>query len=141
VLSEALTFIGQVIEEFGLAQLPVKSLVDWSKEDLGSANAGIRNSCIGMLGVMHRRVACVGVDVCETLASGTCASECWGSCTGKHPRPTFPDPFLYFYCPSLLYGASSSPSSSPSPSSSSSSTFPALSSLLPAGSWVPPWPT
>lgn len=43
-----------MIEDFGLSLLPVKSLLEWSKEDLTSANAGVRNAVINMLGVMHR---------------------------------------------------------------------------------------
>ncbi|KAG1675584.1 hypothetical protein FOA52_014172 [Chlamydomonas sp. UWO 241] len=54
VLSEALGFVAQVVEEFGLARVPVKSLLEWSKEGLSNANAGIRNAAIQLLGVMHR---------------------------------------------------------------------------------------
>lgn len=54
VLSEALVFLAQVVEEFGLASLPVKNLLDWSKEDLQSANAAVRNAVVQLLGVMHR---------------------------------------------------------------------------------------
>lgn len=54
VLSEALGFLAQVVEEFGLASLPVKNLLDWSKEDLQSANAAVRNAVVQLLGVMHR---------------------------------------------------------------------------------------
>ena len=54
VLSEAFALIGQLVEDFGLSQLPVKSLLEWAKEDLTSANAGVRNAVIQALGVMHR---------------------------------------------------------------------------------------
>ncbi|GAX77872.1 hypothetical protein CEUSTIGMA_g5314.t1 [Chlamydomonas eustigma] len=54
ILSECLMLIGQIIEDFGISQLPVKNLLEWAKEDLGSANAGVRNAVIQMLGVMHR---------------------------------------------------------------------------------------
>ena len=46
--------VGQLIEDFGLSSLPIKNLLEWSKEDLTSANAGVRNAVINMLGVMHR---------------------------------------------------------------------------------------
>ena len=54
VLSEALNWLSQAVEEFGLAALDVRSLLAWAKEDLGSANAGVRNSAIHLLGVMHK---------------------------------------------------------------------------------------
>ena len=37
-----------------MSQLPVKSLLEWAKEDLTSANAGVRNAVIQALGIMHR---------------------------------------------------------------------------------------
>jgi hypothetical protein len=54
VLSEALIFVSQLVEDFGLSLLPVKNLLEWSKEDLASANAGVRNAVIQLLGIMHR---------------------------------------------------------------------------------------
>ena len=54
VLSEALNWLAQAVEDFGLAAMDVRSLLAWSKEDLGSANAGVRNSAIHLLGVMHK---------------------------------------------------------------------------------------
>lgn len=54
ILSEVINWMSQAIEEFGVAVFNVKSLLDWMKEDLGSANAGVRNSAITLLGVMHR---------------------------------------------------------------------------------------
>ncbi|KAG1659479.1 hypothetical protein FOA52_005506 [Chlamydomonas sp. UWO 241] len=54
VLSEALGFIGQLIESFGLAALPVKALVGWAKDALSSPNFGVKNAAITLLGAMHR---------------------------------------------------------------------------------------
>lgn len=56
ILSEVLNWMAQAIEEFGLQCFVVKSLLDWAKEDLGSANAGVRNSAVRMLGIMHKWV-------------------------------------------------------------------------------------
>eukprot|EP00198_Chlamydomonas_reinhardtii_P006227 XP_001695563.1 microtubule associated protein [Chlamydomonas reinhardtii] len=54
VQSEAINWIARAITEFGLAGCDVRALLDWAKEDLGSANAGVRNAAIQMLGVMYR---------------------------------------------------------------------------------------
>ncbi|GIL97467.1 hypothetical protein Vretimale_3111 [Volvox reticuliferus] len=54
VQSEAINWIARAIVEFGLAGMDVRALLDWAKEDLGSANAGVRNSAIQLLGVMYR---------------------------------------------------------------------------------------
>ncbi|EFJ44246.1 microtubule organizing protein mora [Volvox carteri f. nagariensis] len=54
VQSEAINWIGRAILEFGLAGMDVRALLDWAKEDLGSANAGVRNSSIQLLGIMYR---------------------------------------------------------------------------------------
>ena len=54
MLSEALILVSQLVEDFGLSLLPVKNLLEWSKEDLASANAGVRNAVIQLLGIMHR---------------------------------------------------------------------------------------
>ncbi|KAG2440105.1 hypothetical protein HXX76_004219 [Chlamydomonas incerta] len=54
VQSEAINWIARAIAEFGLAGCDVRALLDWAKEDLGSANAGVRNAAIQMLGVMYR---------------------------------------------------------------------------------------
>lgn len=53
ILSEALNFTSSAVQEFGLQAMNVKLLLDWVKEDLGSTNAGVRNSAINLLGVMH----------------------------------------------------------------------------------------
>jgi hypothetical protein len=45
------------IEEFGPQPLNVKALLDWMKEDLGSANAPVRTSATVLLGVLHRWAA------------------------------------------------------------------------------------
>ncbi|GLC42611.1 hypothetical protein PLESTB_001118900 [Pleodorina starrii] len=54
VQSEAINWIARAILDFGLAGTDVRALLDWAKEDLGSANAGVRNSAIQLLGVMYR---------------------------------------------------------------------------------------
>lgn len=59
VQSEAINWIARAITEFGLAGCDVRALLDWAKEDLGSANAGVRNAAIQMLGVMYRCSACL----------------------------------------------------------------------------------
>ena len=42
------------VTDFGLAAMNVKNLLEWVKADLGSTNAGVRNSAINLLGIMHR---------------------------------------------------------------------------------------
>ncbi|KXZ46795.1 TOG1 protein [Gonium pectorale] len=54
VQSETINWIARAITEFGMAGLDVRALLEWSKEDLGSANAGVRNAAIQLLGVMYR---------------------------------------------------------------------------------------
>ncbi|KAJ9516595.1 hypothetical protein QJQ45_015220 [Haematococcus lacustris] len=54
ILSEVLNWVAQATAEFGLGSMNVKALIDWAKEDLASTNAGVRNSAIHLLGVMHR---------------------------------------------------------------------------------------
>ncbi|GIL58886.1 hypothetical protein Vafri_13702 [Volvox africanus] len=54
VQSESINWIARAILEFGLAGMDVRALLDWAKEDLGSSNAGVRNSAIQLLGVMYR---------------------------------------------------------------------------------------
>lgn len=39
VLAEALGWMAQAVEEFGLGALNVMAIIDWMKADLGSANA------------------------------------------------------------------------------------------------------
>jgi cytoskeleton-associated protein 5 len=56
VLSESLAWMAQAIEEFGLASLDVKLLIDWMITDLGSSNAGVRNSAIALLGQAHKQL-------------------------------------------------------------------------------------
>lgn len=54
VLSESINWGASVVEAFGLGASPLKSLLEWCKEDLASTNAAVRNSAIQMLGVAHR---------------------------------------------------------------------------------------
>lgn len=74
VLSESLNWLTQAIEDFGLPLFNVKSLLDWAKEDLGSANAAVRNSAIHMLGVMHRSGRVGGMRA-EWCAGGRAGSD------------------------------------------------------------------
>lgn len=39
VLAEALGWMATAVEEFGLAALNIMALIEWTKADLGSANA------------------------------------------------------------------------------------------------------
>lgn len=48
--------MSQTSEDFGLAKLDVKLLIEWMKADLGSSNVGIRNAAIGLLGVVHKQL-------------------------------------------------------------------------------------
>lgn len=41
------------VEAFGLGALDVKLLIEWMRTDLGSANAGVRNAAIALLGTAH----------------------------------------------------------------------------------------
>lgn len=39
VLSEALVWMAEAVQAFGLATMNVKTIIDWMKADLGSASA------------------------------------------------------------------------------------------------------
>ncbi|PNH12606.1 Protein MOR1 [Tetrabaena socialis] len=54
VQSEALAWVSRAITDFGIAGADVRALLEWTKEDLGSANAGVRNAAIQLLGIMYR---------------------------------------------------------------------------------------
>ncbi|KAK9818850.1 hypothetical protein WJX81_005118, partial [Elliptochloris bilobata] len=56
VLSESLAWMGRAAEDFGLAQLDVRLLLEWLKADLASTNAGVRNAATGLAGVCHRQL-------------------------------------------------------------------------------------
>jgi len=45
VLAEALGWMAEVIPEFGLGVMDVKSIIEWMKADLGSANAPGEPAC------------------------------------------------------------------------------------------------
>jgi hypothetical protein len=76
VLSEVYNWITVALADFGLPCFDIKLLLKWAKEDLQSANAGVRNSVILMLGAMHRYAA---------LHSPGSQKGC--SCWGQFPRP------------------------------------------------------
>ena len=56
VLSETLLWMAGVIEDFGLAALDVRALLDWTKADLGSANTAVRNAATACLAAAHRQL-------------------------------------------------------------------------------------
>jgi len=56
VLCEALAWITQAVDEFGVVPLTVPSLLAWAKSDLGSAHAGSRAAAARLLGAMHAHV-------------------------------------------------------------------------------------
>jgi hypothetical protein len=76
VFSEALNTLAQLVAEFGLAALNVKTLLDWAKEDLGSTNPGVRNAAVQLLGVMHRCGGWAGWRAGGAAAAGTSALPC-----------------------------------------------------------------
>lgn len=50
VLTETLNFLSASVQDFGLALFDVPALLDWAKQDLGSAVAGTRTAAIAMVG-------------------------------------------------------------------------------------------
>ena len=58
VLSEAVNWMAQALRDFGVVGMDIKALLDWMKEDLGSGNAGVRNSAVQLLGALHRCAHC-----------------------------------------------------------------------------------
>lgn len=53
VLTEAINWINLAVQDFLLPAFNVKSLIDWAKDDLGSANAATRTAAIQLLGCLH----------------------------------------------------------------------------------------
>lgn len=54
VLTEAINWISLAVSDFLLPAFNVKSLIDWAKEDLGSANAATRTAATQLLGCLHK---------------------------------------------------------------------------------------
>lgn len=53
VLTETINWINLAVQEFLLPAFDVKTLIDWAKEDLGSANAATRTAATQFLGTLH----------------------------------------------------------------------------------------
>lgn len=64
VLTETINWINLAVQEFLLPGFNVKSLLDWAKEDLGSANAATRTAATQFLGSLH---AFVGPQLAEMV--------------------------------------------------------------------------
>lgn len=56
MLSESLNWIASAVADFGLTQLNVKQLLDWSKEALASSTPAIRAAATQLLAAMHRQL-------------------------------------------------------------------------------------
>lgn len=56
VLSESLSWICTIIDEFGLATMDLGALLGWLIADLGSPNAPVRNQAMAALGRCHAQV-------------------------------------------------------------------------------------
>ena len=53
VLTEALNWLTQAIQEFGLPSFSVPALLEWAKADLGSSTPAVRTAAVALLGTMH----------------------------------------------------------------------------------------
>lgn len=82
----------------------LQMLLDCSKEDLGSANAGVRNSAIHLLGVLHRCARCSWwlSCLCVSCVLYMCAcmpySQLGGALFMLHNRCTPAPVWLSFIC-------------------------------------------
>lgn len=53
MLTETINWINLAVQEFLLPVFNVKSLIDWSKEDLSNSNAATRTAAAQFLGSLH----------------------------------------------------------------------------------------
>jgi len=53
VLTEAINWINVAVSDFLLPAFDVKSVINWAKEGLGSANAATRTAATQLLGTLH----------------------------------------------------------------------------------------
>ena len=53
-LADSLLWINQQLEDFGIAGLQVRELIDFLKFALGSANAAVRTNAVSVLGILRR---------------------------------------------------------------------------------------
>jgi cytoskeleton-associated protein 5 len=55
-LADSLAWINQQLEDFGIAGLAIRELIDFLKFALGSANAAVRTNAVTVLGILRRFV-------------------------------------------------------------------------------------
>lgn len=53
VLTETFAWIRTAVTDFLLPAFNVKSLIDWAKDGLGSANSATRTAAVQLLGTLH----------------------------------------------------------------------------------------
>ncbi|KAG0332620.1 Microtubule-associated protein, microtubule dynamics during spindle orientation [Podila horticola] len=53
-LADSLLWVNQQLEDFGIAGLQVRELIDFLKVALGSANAAVRTNAVSVLGILRR---------------------------------------------------------------------------------------
>lgn len=53
-LADSLAWINQQLEDFGIAGLAIRELIDFLKFALGSANAAVRTNAVSVLGILRR---------------------------------------------------------------------------------------
>lgn len=58
VLSEALSWVASAVEDFGVATLDVRRLIDWCVADLGSRDAGVRAAVRSLQTICRVKTAC-----------------------------------------------------------------------------------
>ncbi len=86
VQSEAVAWMGRAVTEFGPGAVDVKALLDWAKEYLGSANAGVRNAAIQMLAALYRwglkcsRAGCLPKDGARACVAASCVRRAGAGC-------------------------------------------------------------
>ncbi|KAG0237016.1 Microtubule-associated protein, microtubule dynamics during spindle orientation [Actinomortierella wolfii] len=61
-LADSLAWINQQLEDFGIARLQIRELIDFLKFALGSANAAVRTNAVTCLGTLRRFVGPTSID-------------------------------------------------------------------------------
>lgn len=67
MLVEALGWMAVVVEEFGVAALDVRKVVEWCLADLGSRDAAVRTAATCVLAAAHRQVTAHRPPRCPTV--------------------------------------------------------------------------
>lgn len=69
-LADSLVWINQQLEDFGIAGLAIRELIEFLKFALGSANAAVRTNAVSVLGILRRFIGPSTVFDTEQVAIG-----------------------------------------------------------------------